>query len=150
MASASVSIGNLDQLLRLGNVNLTDEFEKAMDTSMQAGEQAMKEAIATRGTGKTWSHPWGRSGRTGSFPGRVDSGDMQNDAQGKVTQVQANYVEGVLGWDDNSPMYYALQDQGFTHVITNEDIEGMSALRDSAEVAERVLMQEIDGIVRRF
>lgn len=150
MAHASVSIGNLDQLLNIAKIDLPSEFEGAMERSLEKGEEAMKEAIATRGTGKTWSHPWGRNGRTGSYPGRVDTGAMQGDVRGVVTEVSEKRVEGNLGWDDNSPMYYALQDQGFTHVITGEDIEGMRALRDAADITERALLDEVDGIVRRL
>lgn len=150
MAHASVSIGNLDQLLDIANIDLKSEFEGALDRSLQKGEEAMKEAIATRGTGREWSHPWGRNGRTASKPGRIDTGEMQGDVRGVITEVSEQRVEGNLGWDDNSPLYYALQDQGFTHVITGDEIEGMRALRDAAEVTERALLDEVDGIVRRL
>lgn len=150
MASASVSIGNLDQLLRIRDINLGQEFQGAMDTAMERGEEAMKEAVATRGTGKTWSRPWGRNGRTGSHPGRIDSGDMQAEVRGIITESSDNHVEGNLGWDENSEAYIAYQDQGFEHVITGDYIEGMSALRDGAELARNVLLEEVDNIVKRF
>lgn len=148
MASAKVSVGGLGILDRLAKINLGDEFEKALDTALEQGEDAMKEAIATRGTGRQWSRPWGD--RTGSFPGRVDSGDMQSDVRGVVTSKTNDSAEGNLGWDENSPDYYAYQEQGFEHVITGEYIEGMRALRDSAELTKTTLIQEVEDIARRI
>lgn len=150
MANASVSIGGLDQLLRIKDIDLGAEFERAMEVSLEKGEAAMKEAVNTRGTGKTWSHPWGRNGRTGSYPGRVDSGDMLDGVRYEITESTAERVEGNLGWDSDSPAYIAYQDQGFTHVLNNEDIEGMMALRDGAEIAKNALLSEVEQISRRF
>lgn len=150
MATFGVKITGLNDFLRIGQIDLPQELEDAMEKAMEQGEDALKEAINTRGTGNTWSRPWGRSGRTGSFPGRVDSGEMLDKAEGKVTNKDAHSVDGVLGWPEDSPEYIALQDQGFHHVLANRDIEGMMALRDSAELAEQVLVTEIENIARKF
>ena len=148
MASARVQVGGLGALKSLARLNLMDEVEGAVETALEAGEAAMKEAIATRGTGNTWSHPW--HGRTGSKPGRVDTGDMQNDVRGIITDRTRTEVTGNLGWDEDSPDYYRYQEQGFMHVLTGKDVEGMMALRDAAELTRNVLVDEIDNITRRI
>lgn len=148
MASFGVNISGLDDLLRIERINLPNEFEDAMTKAMDAGQDALKDAINTRGTGKKWSRPW--NGREGSYPGRVDTGNMLSEAKGQVTGKTAHSVDGELGWPEDSPDYIAYQDQGFYHVIANENIEGMMALRDSAELAERVLVDEIENIARKF
>lgn len=150
MASFNVSINGLDDLLRIERINLPDEFEGAMTKAMEAGQGALKEAVNTRGTGETWSRPWGRSDREGSFPGRVDSGEMLAQAKGEVTGKDAHSVDGELGWPEDSPEYIAYQDQGFYHVIAHKDIEGMMALRDATELAEQVLVEEIENVARKF
>lgn len=148
MATFGVNISGLNDLLRIERINLPEEFDNAMTKAMDAGQDALKDAINTRGTGKTWSRPWG--GREGSFPGRVDRGDMLSAAKGEVTKKDAHSVDGLLGWPEDSPDYIAYQDQGFYHVLVDEQIEGMMALRDSAELAERVLVDEIENIARKF
>lgn len=150
MATFGVNISGLEDLLRIERINLPDEFEGAMTKAMEAGQDALKEAINTRGTGNTWTRPWGRNDRTGSIPGRVDSGEMLAKAKGEVTKKDAHSVDGVLGWPEDSPEYIAYQDQGFHHVIADRDIEGMMALRDSAELAERVLIEEVENVARMF
>lgn len=150
MATFGVNISGLDDLLRIERINLPDEFENAMGKAMEAGQDALKEAINTRGTQRKWSRPWGESGRTSSSPGRVDRGNMLAEAKGEVTNKTAHSVDGELGWPEDSPEYIAYQDQGFHHVIINEDIEGMMALRDSAELAERVLIEEVENVARMF
>ncbi|AWY05865.1 hypothetical protein SEA_PLATTE_41 [Microbacterium phage Platte] len=150
MASFNVSIDGLADLLRIERIDLPEELEGAMTKAMDAGQDALKDAINTRGTGETWSRPWGRSGREASIPGRVDSGDMLSAAKGEVTGRDNHSVDGELGWPEDSPEYIAYQDQGFHHVIANRDIEGMFALRDAAELAERVLVEEVENIARKF
>ena len=150
MATFGVNISGLDDLLRIERINLPDEFEDAMTKAMDAGQDALKDAINTRGTQRKWSRPWGMNERTASAPGRVDSGEMLSLAKGEVTGKDAHSVDGELGWPEDSPEYIAYQDQGFYHVIIDEQIEGMIALRDSAELAERVLVDEIESIARKF
>ena len=150
MANFGVNISGLSDLLRIERIDLPGEIKQAMDTAMEDGEDALKEAINTRGTGREWTRPWGASGRTGSIPGRVDRGEMLTKAKGATTNVARHEVDGVLGWPEDSDEYIAYQDQGFEHVITGEYIEGMMALRDSAELAERSLVNELENIARKF
>lgn len=151
MAAANVKISGLDALdFGARRSKVMDRVEEAVETSLEKGEAVMKEAVATRGTGNTWSRPWGPNGRTGSFPGRIDSGDMQKGVRGEITESTAHRVTGSLGWDPDSPEYIAFQDQGFRHVLTGEYVEGMMALRDGAEVTKRSLLAELDNIAKEF
>lgn len=148
MARASASVSGLGGLSKLSSFDLMGELEGALDRSLEVGEKAMKEAIATRGTGKTWSHPW--RGRTGSIPGRVDSGDMQDDVRGVITDRSKTEVTGNLGWDEDSPDYYRYQEYGFMHVLNGQDVEGMMALRDAADLTKATLVDEVEQIVKRI
>lgn len=144
---ASYSFSGLDALeRRLNPKNTMDRIEAAVAEAADKGKDVMREAVETRGTGKTWSRPW--FGREGSYPGRVDTGDMLDGIDGKVTDRNSNSVTGVLGWDDGAPMYVALQNNGFRHILTGEDVEGMMALRDGAEVARNSLISDIEEIAR--
>lgn len=144
MARASASISGLDALSRIASGSILDRAEKALEEALEKGEDAMREAISTRGTGKTWQKPWG--GRSGSIPGRVDSGDMLDDVDSKILERTNDTVSGQLGWDDNSPLYYQLQEGGFNHWITGEQVEGMMALRDAADIAKRSLIADLQDI----
>lgn len=147
MASARATITGLDSLADFGNRRkVINQVEQAMEEATEKGERALKEFVATRGTGKTWKFPSFDTGRAGSTPGRIDSGDLQGDARGRVTEVTQSRVTGELGWDENSPFYYRLQELGFQHWITGEDIEGMMALRDAADIAKRSLIADLQNI----
>jgi len=147
MATARASITGLDALdFRRRGETLMDKVEAAMDDALEKGERAMKDMVATRGTGKEWTRPWGRNGRTGSFPGRVDTGDMQAEIRGKVTEKTRDRVVGNLGWDEDSADYIAYQDQGFRHVLTGQYVEGMRALRDGGEIAKNALVSDLNDI----
>lgn len=146
-ATFTVSFATLDDLeSRMNPGKVLDRIEGEVEESTEKGRQVMREAIETRGTGKTWKTPW--FGRSGSFPGRVDQGDMLKDVKGEVTQRTKRAVTGMVGWDENSPLYYRLQDNGFRHVLTGEDVEGMMALRDASEVAKRALISGVEDIAR--
>lgn len=145
MARANASFSGLDALSnRFEQKSVLDKVEDAMETALEKGQDAMREAISTRGTGNVWEKPWG--GRAGSFPGRVDQGDMLDDVEGKLLPRTPKTVSGQLGWDENSPLYYSLQEAGFNHSITGEEVEGMMALHDAAEVARRSLIQDLEQI----
>lgn len=147
MSAGSFTVTGFEAFERRFNPKSTmDRVEKAMDSATEAGREAMREAVETRGTGKTWKTPW--RGRAGSFPGRVDSGHMLDEVKGEVTERTAHSVSGIVGWEDGSEMYIALQDQGFRHVLTGQDVEGMMALRDGSEIAKRALISDLEDIVR--
>lgn len=145
MAKAGAAISGLDALSRFSEARtILDKAEDAVEEALEVGKDAMREAIETRGTGRTWQKP--RGGRTGSYPGRVDTGDMLDDVDGKMLPRTANTVSGQLGWDDGSPFYYQLQEAGFTHSTTGNEIEGMMALHDAADVAKRHLIESLERI----
>lgn len=146
MARASAEFSGLDALSRIGSSSLLDQAEVALEDALDKGRSAMREAISTRGTGKNWEKPWG--GRTGSYPGRVDSGDMLDDVDGKLLPRTPSTVSGQLGWENGSPFYYQLQEAGFTHTITGQDVEGMMALADAADIARRSLISDLQNIAK--
>lgn len=145
--SASFKFTGLEAIERRMNPqNTMDRIEAAVDDAAETGKQVMREAIETRGTGKTWKSPW--FGRTGSYPGRVDQGDMLKDVIGRVTARTSTYVRGLVGWTKGSPLYYRLQNEGFRHVLTGESVEGMMALRDAGDAARRSLISNMEDIAR--
>lgn len=149
MASAKASFSGLDSLTKLQDrAPLMDRAQEALENALEKGEEAMKEMVATRGTGKTWSHPW--RGREGSYPGRVDTGNMQKEVRGEITERTPRRVAGNLGWDENSADYIRLQDNGFRHVLAGEDVEGMMALRDGAEIAKNSLISDLQDIASAY
>lgn len=143
--TSGISMSGFEQLsARLNPTALVNKVEKAVDESLAEGKAEMRSNIETRGTGNTWSRPWG--GRSGSYPGRVDSGDMLRDVDGKITTVNSHVVEGILGWEDGSPTYYGYQENGFYHVLAARDIEGMMALRDAVDGTRKDLIDRLGRI----
>lgn len=113
---------------------IEDGTDKALEQAVEDGAAIMKEMIETRGTGKTWSRP-GPSGRTGSSPGRVDSGEMRDAVTSYFNPgtAKGNAV-GQFGWRTGRKDYFGLQEGGFQHT-SGVYVEGMYAMVDSAELA---------------
>lgn len=133
---------------------LTDNVGEAMSDVVTHGAERMKEMIETRGTGKKWVADWsnwphGKSGRDGSYPGRVASGQMRDDVKDNV-EVGARKVSGAFGWVDGTETYYLAQELGFHHAITGSHVDGMHALRDAAEEADEMFYDEIGNAVKRY
>ena len=149
MASASMNMQGLDNLRRWESVGqLMDSAATVLEGELQQGKDEMQSMIESRGTGRTWSEYWQRrTGRTGSIPGRVQTGDMRNDVEGKITRRSSTEVEGVLGWDENSPMYYAYQEEGFYSLVSQESVKGMHALRDAGEATRDRLIVALNRMV---
>lgn len=122
-------------------------LDNAMILAMQEGVKFGKNAIETRGTGRTWERQWG--GRVGSFPGRVDTGEMRDEFRGEVDIKRVETI-GKLGWTREQLDYFLYQELGFTHNLTNEEVEGMYALRDAADRAWEVLVDECSTCSSRF
>lgn len=119
-----------------------------LESNLTEGANTMRQNIETRGTGKTWSRAWGGRGRTASTPGRVDSGAMVGDVQGVVTSETPGRVVGELGWPEGSPEYYRHQEHGFRHVLTQEDVTEMRALRDAADETTPAILDGLREIAR--
>lgn len=140
-----VSGGN-DLESRLDPGRFMKRVEVVMNDVLEDGANQMQSNIETRGTGREWTRPWGPNGRTGSYPGRVDTGQMVREVQGEVIASDSNGVTGVLGWPENSPDYYRLQEHGFYHVLTQEDVEGMRALADAVDETTPRLIERLTQI----
>lgn len=109
---------------------IKERVDDVIESSVAEGADDMRQMIMTRGTGRTWSRP-GPSGRQGSYPGRVDSGDMLNGVGSSFRR--AGRSEGRFGWLGGDPKgYYALQEGGFQHV-SGIDVPGMYALQDARD-----------------
>lgn len=130
---------------RLDPGRLMQRVATVMDDVLGDGANEMQSNIETRGTGREWSRPWGPNGRTGSYPGRVDTGQMIREVQGEVTSISNKRVTGTLGWPEDSPDYYRLQEHGFYHTLTQEDVDGMRALADAEANTTPALM---DALIR--
>ena len=146
-----VRVSGNEQVVRsLDPARLMQRVETVMNDVLGEGAERMQGYIETRGTGKRWTHPWGPNGRTGSSPGRVDTGQMIREVQGEVIASDNNGVTGVLGWPEGSPEYFRHQEHGFNHVLTGEDVEEMRALRDAADATTPELMDELTKIARQL
>lgn len=102
----------------------------------KAGEEKIREFVETRGLNKTWRKAYvsERSGkrRTGSGPGRIDSGQMRDAITSKVNR-SGDLVSVAMGWfnpdsDQEYPINY--QEFGFEHE-SGEFIPGMNSLEDT-------------------
>ena len=127
---------------------LLDIVEKKMRETVDFGEDRMKTMIETRGTGETWSRP-SKSGRTGSYPGRVDTGKMIGGVKAEVER-NRNSIVGQYGWIDENPEWHAHQEWGFKHAITGKFIRGMRSLRDSANEADEVFDTKMREAVQEY
>lgn len=145
MSGSSVTLSGFAELeARLDPQRLMDQIQDIAEESLADGKRDMEASIKSRGTGKTWQKPWG--GRAGSFPGRVDSGDMLDAVEGRVTRRTTTRVEGILGWPDGSPDYFRFQEAGFRHIMAGADVAGMMALRDASDSMRADLLERLERI----
>ena len=133
---------------RIDSSRLMRETAQVMARVLKEGESEMVDFIETRGTLREWEKPWGRSARSASIPGRDDTGAMKNAVVGEVIEVNAFRVKGVLGWPEGSPEYFRLQENGFYHRLSQEDVPGMRALRDAADNTRSKLVVELIDLIR--
>ena len=121
-----------------------ERVDDVIEASVAEGAADMKQMIMTRGTGRTWTRP-GPSGRTGSYPGRVDSGNMLNAVGSSFRR--GGQSEGRFGWLGGDPQgYYGLQEGGFRHV-SGIDVPGMYALQDArADTIAKVVARIKQGV----
>jgi hypothetical protein len=132
------ALSQLGEVGRAADVALQDmQMELA-----QMGREKMVEYIETRGTGNTWLKPMRAkeidpvgSLRSGSYPGRVNTGKMRDAVRVRFERGQKQ-VRAAFGWIDNAEPYFYAQEhgmrpnrrQGFRKSL---DIPGMFALRDA-------------------
>ena len=146
---AKASFVRTDSLLAQFNKAETIVQQEIGDLTIELaemGEEKMREFIQTRGTNRQWSRPWpsrktpGR--RSGSGPGRIDSGDMLKNV-GRKFQRGEKQSRAVFGWTQDYEDYYKYQEEGFRHWRAGADpnqrgnrrpavtVPGMFALRDA-------------------
>lgn len=138
-------------------LNLVEGTRRAVTEAKQdlqievakAGAEKMKDFISERGTGNTWLRPkrakespesGGPIGnfRTGSSPGRVNTGNMRDSVAFRFESGSQKTISS-FGWINSrtgrgeDAEYFVAQDLGFTKGGFRRDIEvtGMFALRDA-------------------
>lgn len=144
--------------------NLVGKFDRASTIVQQEigdltievaekGAEAAREIIRTRGRNREWARPW-RSEKTGRFrsgsgPGRIDSGDMLNNI---TVQFQRGEKQSraVFGWIKTYEYYYKYQEEGFNHWISGKEIPGMFAIRDARREAAAEAPQIAKKYTRRI
>ncbi|MCK9599205.1 MAG: hypothetical protein M0R66_02695 [Candidatus Omnitrophica bacterium] len=141
----------LDKWFETEVKKLDTRIEQVADEVASEGEAMVKESIGTRGTGKTWARTYYKRGtaRSGSYPGRVWTGEMQGDIESEVASTPEAIVAS-YGWTNNYEDYYGLQEGGFDHEVTGEHIEGMFAMADAADYTEHSVDQKIGRALREF
>lgn len=132
-----------------------DEMRNVLEKSVEAGAESMRDTIRTSGTNKTWVAQWNNppwknaeSGRTGSFNGRIASGEMLDKVVSSVDKDSKYRVRGRFGWLRGSKPYMMYQDLGFRHAITGGAVEGMNAQRKAAEEADEVFQEGAERVAR--
>ena len=110
--------------------------EEVLRDAMDDGAYLMADLISTLGTAK--------SGK----PGRIETKQMHNDVDSKVSTFGVGKVRGTFGWIKRKEDYYAFQEGGFEH-SPGVTVEGMYALRDAADRALRQFKEDMDEVIRR-
>ena len=113
--------------------------EVAKETVREVADDSaftMQSIIATR--------PSAQSGKTG----RVETGKMMDSVQSRKVHETKDALDVRFGYLRGRQLYYALQDQGFTHVPDGAWIQGTYALDDSYEWAGSELRKRLGDNLR--
>lgn len=148
---------------RFTDAELLPVVEVAMEEAVAAGLDAAKDKVDSSGDpGATWPNPqpsyWVHSGqKPGPTQERVDTGNMRNALDSRVTISGKGTVRGEVGWIHGSEDYFLYQEYGFDHVIptkfgyiTNKHVEGMHALRDAKLVTEDIFIDRVEREIERL
>lgn len=129
---------------------IEEELTKAGEEGAKEGERFIRQDA---GTGKTWSRPWS-DGRTGSSPGRVDSGLMADAMDFRIIRGQNVGLD--VGWVRIWEKYFGAQEGGFTNggSRTSTVVAGMGVMahlrtfmRDKVDNAlDRATERIVDGL----
>lgn len=129
----------------------------AMQDSLEDGRDELRDLIEQRGTQRQWAGDWGsmphgKRGRTASAPGRDAFGRMKDAATYEISADTKHRVRGRFGWLGRlgDGKYMPMQDSGFRHWITGEEIEGMHALRDAREYADKRFERRAEVIAKEL
>lgn len=138
-----------DMALNLKNM-IEAELDEAGKIGAEEGQRFIREDA---GTGKTWLYPWS-DGRTGSYPGRVDSGAMASAMDHQITQ--GKDVDLDIGWVRIWEEYFGAQEDGFTNggSRTGSVVAGMGVMahlrtyiKGAVDGAiDRVLVRVVNGL----
>lgn len=129
---------------------LNEGLEAEAEEVAEFGQNLVRGAIETRGTGRVWKRTYRKNGvsRRASIPGRVWTGRMRDSVKNKVsapgTEIVASY-----GWIDNYEDYFGYQETGFDHPAGVE-VPGMFAMADSVEPVRKRVIEGLRRIARGF
>lgn len=129
---------------------LNEGLEAEAEAVAEFGQELVRGAIETRGTGRVWKRTYHKNGvsRRASIPGRVWTGKMRDSVKNRVrasgTEVVASY-----GWIDHYEDYFGQQEAGFTHE-TGVKVPGMFAMADSVEPVRKRVIEGLRRIARGF
>lgn len=149
MGFKTKNLGGARQRAARAEAQFKECLRGVMADTMAAAKEQGREIIQTSGTGRTWAYP-SPSGRAGSYPGRVDTGQMLEDFTSEVRPEGGLVVKGAFGWLSTTEMYYIFQEYGFQHWITQEEIEGMQALIQTDETQWQDFSNGCDECVRKY
>ena len=131
--------------------NLRNMIEKELDDAGEVGAQEGQRFIREdAGTGNTWLFPWS-DGRTGSYPGRVNTGNMASAMDYKITQ--SPEVDLDIGWVRIWEEYFSAQESGFTNggSRAGKVVEGMGVMAHLTtyirSAVDGAIDRVIDGVV---
>lgn len=142
-AGAYVDITGLARVLgKLENAT-EQEIQELTVEAANYGADRMAEYISTRGTGNLWEKPWG--GKTGSFIGRVTTGEMLRSVGARAEQGPSQ-SRAAFGWIRNVQDYFKYQENGFYHVLAGYRIEPMFALRD----ARLDVVKKLPSLIKKY
>lgn len=144
-----------NRLIKIRN-DLMAETAQAMSDAMQDGQDFARERIELSTT-KTGDE---RAARGGGVPGRVDTGDYEDDYTHQAYQIDPNHQQGRFGWLDGGveahqaggKSYIELQEDGFvspggTDNPGGTEVAPVHALMDAAEVTKGVFKKRLTDYV---
>lgn len=132
-----------------------DRFNKKVrqvaDEVATEGEAMVKAKILTSGTGRTWARTRYKRGkaRSGSFNGRVWTGDMIDAVENEVVVAPSATIAS-FGWINTFKQYFADQEGGFVHPDTGATITGMFAMGDAADNIGKIVEQKMGRVLNEF
>jgi len=146
--SSFVDVTRSIKALDRSKTEISQEVEDLTIEAAKFGAEKMREYIQTKGAKPQWANAWrGRKTgvyKTGSSPGRVDSGDMLNAVSTKI-KAGPKESRAAFGWVKEFEEYFRHQEYGFDHWI-GVRVDGMFAMRD----ARRDVVAELPKLARKY
>lgn len=122
--------------------------EKLAEDVAEEGQRLVREAIETRGTGRSWSRVYTKNGisRDASKPGRVWTGLMRDSVEQDVTAARGGVIAS-FGWLRRYEDYFGDQEGGFRH-SSGIDVPGMFAMEDAKDHMFNYVKSRVREVVR--